>query len=115
MPNIPTAAGVFLPGPLNAINSAGPSGQQDAYGLIYPSGLTPGKVVELGPNEAQINAAPGTTLYDGAYQFVLLDSGATSLNATQGMAAYIRLDSGPTVGALPETAYNAGATTTYDQ
>ena len=114
MPNIPSI-GAFIPGFLNTGNSPGPSGQQDAYGMNYPSGLTPGKVIMLDPGEAQAHAAPGTVLYDGSYQWVLLDSGATAANATQGMAAYVRLDSGPTVGALPETGYNNGSVTTYDQ
>jgi hypothetical protein len=115
MPNIPSAAGVFIPGFLNTVNTASPSGQGDPYGNIYPSGLTPGKVVMVAPGEAQSVAAPGTVLYDGAYQFILLDSGATAANATLGMAGYFRLDSGPTVGALPETDYNNGSVTTYDQ
>lgn len=114
MPNIPSV-GVFIPGFLNTANSPGPSGQQDAYGQNYPTGLTPGKVIMVAPGEAQSVAAPGTTLYDGAYQWVLLDSGATAANATAGMAAYVRLDSGPTVGALPETDYASGNVTTYDQ
>lgn len=113
MANVPTI-GVFLPSFLNACNSPGPTGQTDAYGLTYPSGLNPGKVIELGPNEAQGLAAPGTNLYDGAYQWVLLDSGATAANATVGLAAYIRLDSGAVQGALPETAYNAPSVTTSD-
>jgi hypothetical protein len=115
MPNIPSAAGIFIPGFLNTTNTASPSGQGDPYGNIYPSGLTPGKVVMLAPGEAASLAAPGTTLYDGAYQFILLDSGATAANATAGMAGYFRLDSGPTVGAMPETDYNNGSVTTYDQ
>lgn len=115
MPNIPSAAGVFIPGFLNTVNSTSPSGQGDAYGNTYPSGLTPGKVVMLAPGEAQSQAAPGTVLYDGCYQFILLDSGATAANATLGMAGYFRLDSGPTVGALPESDYNNGSVTTYDQ
>ena len=115
MPNIPGAAGVFLPSYLNTCNSPSTSGQSDAYGNVYPSGLTVGKVIMLSQSEAQAIAAPGTTLYDGAYQFILLDSGATAANATAGMAAYFRLDSGPTLGALPETDYGNGSVTTYDQ
>lgn len=115
MPNLPTAAGVFIPGFLNTCNSSSPSGQGDAYGNVYPSGLTPGKVVQLGTEEAQALAAPGTTLYDGAYQWVLLDAGATAANALAGMAAYIRLDSGATDGALPQTDYDNLSVTTYDQ
>ena len=114
MPNIPSQ-GTFIPGYLNTTNSTSPSGQGDPYGNIYPSGLTPGKMIMVAPGEASTIAAPGTTLYDGCYQFILLDSGATAANATAGMAAYFRLDSGPTVGALPETDWNNGSVTTYDQ
>lgn len=114
MPNLPSQ-GIFVPGFLNTANSTSPSGQGDAYGNIYPSGLTPSKMIMLSPGEAQGLAAPGTTLYDGCYQFILLDSGATAANATAGMAAYYRLDSGPTVGALPESDWNNGSVTTYDQ
>lgn len=114
MPNIPTV-GVFIPnGYLNLGSSAGPSGQQDAYGNIYPSGLCPGKVIEVSASEAASIAAPGTALYDGAYQYVLLDSGATASLATQGYAAYIKLDSGATQGALPMTEYENGTVTTAD-
>lgn len=115
MPNLPTAAGVFIPSFLNTANSTSPSGQGDAYGNIYPSGLTPGKAVQLGTSEAQSLAAPGTSLYDGCYQWVLLDSGATAANALAGMAAYIRLDSGATVGSIPESDYDNLSVTTYDQ
>jgi hypothetical protein len=115
MPNIPTV-GVFIPnGYLNLGSSAGPSGQQDAYGNIYPSGLCPGKVIEVNASEAASVAAPGTALYDGAYQYVLLDSGATASLATQGLAAFIRLDSGATQGALPMTSFENGTVTTADQ
>lgn len=115
MPNIPSAAGSFIPGFLNTGNSASPSGQGDPYGNIYPSGLVPGRTLMLSTSEAQIQAAPGTTLLDGTYQWILLDSGATAANATRGMAAYVRLDSGPTVGSLPESDYDNGSVTTYDQ
>ena len=115
MPSVPTQSGVFIPSFLNTMNSAGPSGQTDAYGQIYPSGLTNGKVIFLTQSEAQALAAPGTTLYEGAYQCVQLDSGATAANATAGMAAYIRLDSGSTAGSLPETDFNNNVVTTYDQ
>lgn len=114
MANQPTI-GVFLPSFLNACNSPGPTGQQDAYGTNYPTGLNPGKMIQLGTGEAQELAAPGTTLYDGAYMWVNLDSGATAANATVGLAAYIKLDSGATQGALPETAYQGPNVTTSDQ
>lgn len=114
MPNIPSV-GVFIPnGYLNVGSFASPSGQGDAYGNIYPSGLTPGKVIELSPSEAANAAYPGTALYDGAYQCVLLDSSATASLATQGLAAFIRLDSGAAQGALPETDWENATVTTAD-
>lgn len=115
MPNTPTV-GIFIPnGYLNAGSFTSPSGQGDAYGNIYPSGLTPGKVIELAPGEARTAALPNTNLYDGAYQCVLLDSGATASLATQGYAAYIRTDSGASQTAFPETSYENGSVTTADQ
>jgi hypothetical protein len=115
MPNIPTV-GVFIPnGYLNAGSSVSPSGQGDAYGNIYPSGLCPGKVIQVSASEASGLAVPGTSLYDGAYQYVLLDSGATASLATQGLAAFIRLDSGANQGAFPETDWENGTVTTADQ
>lgn len=116
MPSIPTV-GVFIPnGYLNAGSSASPSGQGDPYGNIYPSGLCPGKVVEVSASEARGLSLPGApSLLDGAYQYVLLDSGATAANATSGMAAYLRLDSGSTVGSLPETDFENASVTTFDQ
>jgi hypothetical protein len=106
--------GLWLPGPLNTLNSTSPTGQADIAGNPYFMGMNPGKMIVLGTGEAQSAAAPGTTLYDGAYQVVQLDSGATASNALQGMPAYLRLDSGPTQGALPETAYNVPQVTTAD-
>lgn len=115
MPNIPTV-GVFIPNSyLNAGSSVSPSGQGDAYGNIYPSGLTPGKVIELSPSEARSVAIPGTALYDGAYQYVLLDSGATASLATQGLSAWVRVDSGANQSSLPMTSYENGTVTTADQ
>lgn len=114
MPNIPSV-GAFIPnGYLNLGSFAGPSGQRDAYGLDYPSGLTPGKMVQLGTAEAAVVAAPGTALYDGTYQAVLLDSGATAALATQGYAAYVKMDSGAVQGALPMTEYDNLTVTTAD-
>lgn len=116
MPSVPTQSGMFVPnGYLNVGSSPGPSGQQDAYGQNFPTGLSPNKIVFLTQSEAAGLSAPGTNLLEGAYQYVLLDSGATVSNALQGMAAYIRLDSGPTAGALPETDFANNFVTTYDQ
>lgn len=106
--------GIWLPGPLNTLNSTSPTGQADTAGNPYFMGMNPGKMIVLGTSEAQAVAASGTTLYDGAYQIVQLDSGATAANALLGAPAYIRLDSGPTQGALPETAYNVPVVTTAD-
>jgi hypothetical protein len=115
VPNIPTV-GIFVPnGYLNIGSFPGPTGQQDAYGLNYPSGLNPGKVIELSPAEARNIAAPGTNLYDGAYQCVLLDSSASASLASQGLSAWIRLDSGASQGALPETTYENATVTTADE
>lgn len=107
--------GIWLPGPLNTLNSPSPTGQADIAGNPYYMGMNPGKMIVLGTGEAQSAAAAGTTLYDGAYQIVQLDSGSTAANATLGMPAYILLDSGPTQGALPETAYNIPVVTTADR
>lgn len=115
MPNIPTV-GVFIPnGYLNIGSSAYPSGQGDAYGNLYPSGLTPGKVIELSASEARMASAPGTTLFDGAYQYVLLDSSATASLATNGLSAWIRSDSGAAQGGVPMTEWENATVTTADQ
>ena len=54
MANVPTI-GVFLPSALNACNYPGPTGQADVYGNTYPSGLNPGKVIDI-PLEAAVPA-----------------------------------------------------------
>ena len=118
MPSVPTQSGLFIPGGyLNTNNSSSPSGQGDAYGNIYPSGTTNGKTIFVTQQEAANLVAPGSphTLLEGAYQWVQLDSGATAANCVDGMAAYIRFDSGPTVGALPETNFANGMVTSFDQ
>lgn len=115
MPNIPTV-GIFAPnGYLNIGSFASPSGQSDPYGNLYPTGTTPGKVIELSAPEARSIAAPGTTLFDGAYQVVQLDSGATASLASNGLSAWIRLDSGAAQGGLPQTSYEVPVVTTADQ
>ena len=107
--------GIWLPGPLNTINSTSPTSQQDIAGNPYFMGLNPGKMVVLGAAEAQNVAAPGSTLYDGSYQYVHLDSGATAAYATEGFAAYFLLDQGgPAQGTNPETAYQYFKVTTGD-
>lgn len=109
------SSGVNVPGFLNTCNSPSMTGYQDQVGNPFFMGLTPGKIVTLGPTEVSQFQAPGTTLYDGAYQWVQLDSGATAANAVAGRAAYILLDQGgPSQGAQPEAAYNVPTVTTAD-
>jgi hypothetical protein len=108
--------GIWLPGYLNTCNSPSPTGAgTDAAGNPYFQGLNPGKMIVLGVDEAQNAAYPGTAIYDGSYQWVHLDSGATAEYATQGYAAFVKLDSGATQGALPETDYDGFVVTTGDQ
>lgn len=106
--------GIWLPGPLNTINSSSASSQADPAGNPYYMGLNPGKVIVLSANEASAYAASGTTIYDGAYQYVQLDSGATAAYATQGYAAYFLLNQGAAEGTNPETAYGTPVVTTGD-
>ena len=109
--------GIFLPtGALNNFNSPSPTGAVDAYGNIYPTGSTLGSMIEMGDNEAAnaTKAVAGQNpMFGGAYQIVQVDSGATAANVKYGNAAYIKLDSGPTVGALPETAFQGMVVTDY--
>jgi hypothetical protein len=107
--------GIWLPGPLNTLNSVSPTGQADIAGNPYFMGMNEGKIIVLVPNEAQSAAAPGTTLYDGSYQIVQLDSSATAGLATEGYAAYIRLDSGATQGTYSSTDYVVPTVTTGDK
>lgn len=108
------SSGVNIPGYLNTCNSPSQSGYQDAIGNPYWMGLTAGKIVTLGPTECNQFFAPGTQGYDGAYQWVQLDSGATAANAAVGHAAYIRLDSGASQLSSAETAYAVPTVTTAD-
>ena len=104
--------GVWLPGYLNTCNSPSPTGQQDAYGNNIPTPMTAGKAVQIGPNGVKGLTAPGTPganlLYDGQYQWVNLDLGATASNAVAGNAAYIRVDSS-------SGSYPWPTVTTYDK
>ena len=94
-----TTPGIWLPGPLNTINSSSSTAQADIAGNPFFMGLNPGKLVVLSTQEAQNVAAAGTlvsgsTLYDGSYQYVQLDSGATAAYALAGSPAFILLDQG---------------------
>lgn len=125
MSNVPTV-GIFLPGGyLNNYNTANDTGASDSYGNIYPTGSNVGKVIEVGDLLAANLTSPGTTggtyatpsglpLFGGAYQVVQVDSGATAANVAYGNPAFIRLDSGVTQGALPETSYQNMVVTTAD-
>lgn len=109
------SSGVNVPGYLNTCNSPSMTGYADQVGNPFFMGLTPGKIITLGPTEVSQFQAPGTTLYDGAYQWVQLDSGATAANAVAGKAAYILLDQGGAPeGTQPETAYAVPTVTTGD-
>ena len=111
--------GIWLPGALNTVNSNSVSAQADIAGNPFWMGLNAGKLVVLSTQEAQAQAATGTivsgsTLYDGSYQYVQLDSGATAAYATAGMAAFILLDQGAVQGTSPENAYPVPVVTTAD-
>ena len=107
--------GIWLPGKLNTISSPSPTAQQDFAGNPYFMGLNPGKMIVLGSNEAQSAAAPGSTLYDGSYQYVKLDSGATAAYAVQGCAAFLLLDNGGAPqGQQPQGGYTGLTVTTAD-
>lgn len=114
-----TTPGIWLPGALNTVNSTSESSQADVAGNPFWMGLNAGKTVVLSTQEAQAQAATGTIvggtkLYDGAYQYVQLDSGATAALATAGYAAYLRLNQPQAQGTDPETAYQVPMVTTGD-
>ena len=101
-----TTPGIWLPGPLNTINSSSPTAQADIAGNPFFMGLNPGKLVVLSTQEAQnVGGSWVATLYDGSYQYVQLDSGATAAYALAGSPAFMLLDQGAAEGTLPETAY----------
>ena len=111
--------GIWLPGALNTVNSNSVSAQADIAGNPFYMGLNAGKLVVLGTNEAQDQAAGGTivsgsTLYDGSYQYVQLDSGATAALALAGSPAFMLLDQGSVQGTAPEAAYAVPVVTTAD-
>lgn len=77
------------------------------YGNLYPSGLNPGKVIEIGDNLASTldDPAGASQLFGGAYQFVKVDSGATASNVQTGRLAFYKLDPGGTAGVQPEAGW----------
>jgi hypothetical protein len=93
--------------------------QADIAGNPFYMGLNAGKLVVLSTQEAQAQQAGGTivsgsTLYDGSYQYVQLDSGATAAQALAGSPAFILLDQGSVQGTSPENAYQVPVVTTAD-
>ncbi len=94
MPNTPSF-GAFLPGKLNACNSPSPTGSQDAYGTNYPTGLVNKRVIQVSFKEAQELQAGSPSiqqLFEGLYQWVQVDSGATQAEVNTGLAAYYKFD-----------------------
>jgi hypothetical protein len=72
--------GLFIPGGyLDTCNSVSVTGQSDQYGTVYPSGTNAGKAIFMGDAEAA-NLTKSTTviLRGGAYQWVNVDSSATT-------------------------------------
>src|SRR5271163_1361104 len=107
MANSPTI-GVYIPGNyLNQCNSPYATGAGDVYGNSYPTGLTIGKMIEIGTLQAQTLTNPATAnqLFDGAYQWIQVDSGATAANVQPGLAAFIKLDVGAGAGVEPEQGF----------
>lgn len=107
MANNPTV-GLFIPGNyLNQCNSPYPTGAGDVYGNSYPTGLNVGKQIEIGTTLAQAltNPAGANQLFEGAYQWIQVDSGATAANVQPGLAAFIKLDPGSTAGVEPQNGW----------
>lgn len=107
MANNPTV-GVFIPGNyINQCNSPYPTGAGDVYGNSYPTGLNVGKQIEIGTTLAQTmtNPAGANQLFEGAYQWIQVDSGATAANVQPSLAAFIKLDPGGTAGVEPENGW----------
>lgn len=107
MANNPTV-GVFIPGNyLNQCNSPYATGAGDVYGNSYPTGLNVGKQIEIGTTFAQTmtNPAGANQLFEGAYQWIQVDSGATAANVQPGLAAFIKLDPGSTAGVEPQNGW----------
>jgi hypothetical protein len=117
MANNPTV-GVFIPGSyLNQCQSLYKTGSGDSYGNLYPTGLTLGKQIEIGPAQATRLTRPDTAnqLFEGAYQWIQVDSGATVAYTQPGRAAFIKLDPGGTAGIQPELGESNFVVTSQDQ
>ncbi len=117
MANNPTV-GVFIPGNyLNQCQSASQFGATDAHGMQYPTGLTIGKQIEIGTQQAKTftNPAAANQLFEGAYQWIHVDSGAMAAYVQPGRAAFMKLDPGGTVGTEPMQGFVNFTTTSQDQ
>ena len=117
MANNPTV-GVFIPGNyLNACNSAYVTGAGDTYGNSYPTGLTIGKQIEIGTQQAKSLTSPASAnqLFEGAYQWIQVDSGATAAYVQPGRAAFLKLDPGGTAGIEPEPGFPQFTVTSQDK
>lgn len=117
MANNPTI-GVFIPSTyLNSVNTTNQYGAGDAYGNTYPTGLTIGKQIEIGTGAAQAltNPAGANQLFEGAYQFIQVDSGATAAYVQPGRAAFLKLNPGGTAGIEPEPGFTNFSVTSQDQ
>ena len=90
------APGGYIAGKyLNSVNSTTATGAADPVsGAPYPTGATQGDIIFLSASEALALSAPTTTLYEGIYQLVLVDSAATAANCTIGKAAYTKYATG---------------------
>jgi len=107
MANNPTV-GVYIPSTyLNTCNVTNPTGAQDAYGTVYPTGLNAGKQIEISDAQAKnlTNPLTANVLFGGAYQFVQVDSGATASEIAAGRIAFLKLDPGGTTGLQPEKGF----------
>lgn len=117
MANNPTI-GVFIPGNyLNACNSPYRTGAGDAYGNTYPTGLYTGKQIEIGLGQATglTNPATANQLFEGAYQWIKVDSGATAANVQPGRAAFLKLNPGLGAGVEPMEGERSFTVTSQDQ
>jgi hypothetical protein len=95
MANYKAPGGYIAAKYINAVNTPTASGAQDPVtGASYPTGATRGDIIVLSAEEATALQAPTTTLYEGTYQLVQVDSAATAANCTIGKAAYTKYSNG---------------------
>ena len=94
MPQQPTF-GSYTPTYINACNSPSKSGAWNQFSNApIPTGLVPYRVISLSFSEAQALQAPSPSieqLFEGDYQWVQVDSGATQSEVATGKAAYYKI------------------------